>query len=82
MDPQRRFLLTWAALLLAILVLVAGFNAVVNPYDLFDLPRIAGINVLKPAIKNHAALTKTYQVERVRSAHRRARHVPRLSRDR
>jgi hypothetical protein len=66
MARQIRFLLTWAASLVAILASVGGLNAVVNPYDLFDWPRIPGINILKPAIKNHAALTKTYQVERSR----------------
>ena len=53
-------------MLLVILAAVGGFNVIVNPYDLFDWPRIQGVNVLKPAIKNHAALTKAYQVERAR----------------
>jgi len=64
MRSQSRFLLIWAAALVAIVALVAVVNVVVNPYDLFDMPRIAGVNVLKPAIKNHAALTKAWQIER------------------
>jgi hypothetical protein len=52
--------------LAAILAVVCAVNVVVNPYDLFPWTRIPGVNVLKPAIKNHAALTKTYQVERAR----------------
>ena len=66
MPRQARYLCVWAGSLLAILVLVAGVNVVVNPYDLFPWRRIPGVNVLKPAIKNHAALTKAYQVERAR----------------
>jgi hypothetical protein len=66
MPPPLRYLMTWAAALLGLLAIVAGVNIVVNPYDLFDWPRIPGVNVLKPAIKNHAALTKAYQVERAR----------------
>jgi hypothetical protein len=41
-------------------------NTIVNPYDRFAWQRIPGVNVLKPAVKNHAALTKAYQVERAR----------------
>jgi hypothetical protein len=66
MPRPARYLLIWAGALLALLAVVAGVNIVVNPYDLFDFPRIRGVNVLKPAIKNHAALTKAYQVERAR----------------
>jgi hypothetical protein len=66
MTRQVRFLVYWAVVLVTILVLVASVNVIVNPYDLFPWPRIAGINVLKPEIKNHAALTKAYQVERAR----------------
>lgn len=66
MPVPSRYLVTWSAALLALLACVAVVNIVVNPYDLFDFPRIAGINVLKPAIKNHAALTKAWQVERAR----------------
>jgi hypothetical protein len=66
MPRRLRFLTTWLASLVTILVLVAGLNTIVNPYDLFPWRRIPGINVLKPAIKNHAALTKAYQVERIR----------------
>jgi hypothetical protein len=66
MRAQPRFLLIWTVALVAIVALVAAVNVVVNPYDLFDMPRIAGVNVLKPAIKNHAALTKAYQIERAR----------------
>jgi len=66
MPGRSRFLTIWSIALVTVLVLVAGLNTAVNPYDLFPWRRIPGINVLKPAIKNHAALTKAYQIERVR----------------
>ncbi len=66
MPGSKRYLLTWSVTLVALLAVVAGVNILVNPYDVFDLPRIANVNLLKPAIKNHAALTKAYQVERAR----------------
>jgi hypothetical protein len=66
MTRPMRFLVTWSVALVAILALTAGLNIVVNPYDLFAWQRIDGVNVLKPATKNHVALTKAYQVERLR----------------
>src|SRR6202453_5189902 len=63
---RSRFLVIWSVALLVILAMVSAMNAVVNPYDRFAWRRIPGVNVLKPAVKNHAALTKTYQVERAR----------------
>jgi hypothetical protein len=61
-----RFLKIWAFVLAGIVAVVGGVNLVVNPYDRFDFPRLPHINVLKPAIKNYASLTKLYQVERAR----------------
>jgi hypothetical protein len=66
MPKYSRFLFTWAATLLTLLVVTATTTVIVNPYDVFPWPRIAHVNVLKPAIKNHAALTKAFQVDRAR----------------
>src|ERR1700690_3474891 len=66
MAKYSRFLFTWAAALLTLLVVTAATTVIVNPYDVFPWPRIAHVNVLKPAIKNHAALTKAFQVDRAR----------------
>jgi len=63
---QSRFLVTWSAALVVMLVLVAGFNALINPYELFAWQRIPGINQFKPVTKNHVAFAKAYQVERAR----------------
>jgi hypothetical protein len=44
--------------------LVAIFNAMVDPYLLFDAPRIAGLNASKPAVETHERLMKAYDVLR------------------
>ena len=59
-----RFLWIWLACLLGFAAVVIGVNLLVDPYDVFGTPRIAGISALKPAAKNHAMLAKTYQVAR------------------
>ena len=67
MTGSKRFLTTWSVVLVAILALAAAMNIVVNPYDRFGWQRVPGLNLLKPAIRNHVALTKAYQVERAHS---------------
>ncbi len=66
MVSRSRFLATWSMALVVMLVLAAGFNAAINPYELFPWQRIAGINGYKPGTRNHVALAKAYQVERAR----------------
>lgn len=66
MARQSRFLLIWSLALLLLLAITAGFNAIINPYDVFGWQRINGINDYKPVTKNHVALTKAYQIERAR----------------
>jgi hypothetical protein len=46
--------------------LVAGFNAAINPYEVFAWQRLPGINEFKPGTRNHVALAKARQVERAR----------------
>jgi hypothetical protein len=64
MESPRFFLAVWAASLVALGLSVTGFNLLIDPYDVFGTPRIAGISVIKPAAKNHALLAKTYQEAR------------------
>lgn len=66
MPRPSRFLLIWAAALLVMLALVAGFNAIINPYEVFAWRRIPGVNEYKPVTKNHVALAKAFQIERAR----------------
>ncbi len=68
MPNPSRFIVIWAACLLALAAAVVAVNYVVDPYEVFGSPRIAGINLLKPSAKNHAMLAKTYQVARAHPA--------------
>jgi hypothetical protein len=64
MARPIRFLSIWFAALLVLLVVASAVNVFVNPYDLFPWQRIAGINEFKPRIRDHAFMTKLYQIER------------------
>ena len=66
MQRRSRFLLIWAVALVVMLALVAGFNAIINPYELFAWQRIPGLNEYKPGTENHTAMAKAYQIERAR----------------
>lgn len=68
MANSRRFVQTWIVALLALAGLVVTLNLLVDPYDVFGTPRIAGLSLLKPGAKNHAMLAKTYQEARARPA--------------
>ena len=45
--------------------LLACFNVAVDPYLLFDRPRAAGFNALKPAVETHEPMMKAYQAARL-----------------
>ncbi|MBN9509074.1 MAG: hypothetical protein J0I21_08155 [Alphaproteobacteria bacterium] len=64
--PARRFCLVWLGALLAILAVVAGFDAAVDPYAVFGAPRLAGFNARKIAAAPQQRMAKTYEVERIR----------------
>lgn len=66
MPQPVRFFRTWLIASLALLTLVAGFNALIDPYAVFGTPRVAKLNAFKTASATHAALSKTYEVERIR----------------
>jgi hypothetical protein len=63
-DP-RRFLRTWVASLAGLALLTGAINLLVDPYEVFGTPRIAGISLFKPITRNHAMLAKTFQVGRL-----------------
>jgi hypothetical protein len=63
-QHQPSFLRIWIISLAVLALLVGAINLVVDPYDVFGMPRIAGLNWLKPVTKNHAMLAKTFQVGR------------------
>jgi hypothetical protein len=64
MKTPRAFLRIWITTLAGLAILIGALNLVVDPYDVFGMKRIAGINLLKPITKNHALLAKTFQVAR------------------
>jgi hypothetical protein len=66
MTPAARYCLIWLGSLAGVMLLVAAVNFTIDPYEIFGSKRIAGIDVYKPAAKNHMMLAKTYQVSRVR----------------
>ena len=66
MSQPLRFLLRWFGAVVALLTLVAGFNAAINPYEVFAWQRFPGVNEYKPGTRNHVALAKAYQIERAR----------------
>jgi hypothetical protein len=66
MRGPRSFLLAWVISLAVLAVLVAMVNLVVDPYEVFGTPRIAGVSRFKPITRNHALLAKTFQVARTR----------------
>ena len=64
MGSPKRFLRTWTMTLCALAGLVVALNLLIDPYDVFGIPRIPGLSLKKPGPKNHALLAKTYQEAR------------------
>ena len=62
---MRNYLSLWLALAAALLLAVAGFNLIVDPYGLFRLVDAPGFNAVKPKAGVHGATVKAYQVLRV-----------------
>lgn len=58
------FLATFAVSFLAIILLTAVFNVLVDPYGLFGTDRIEGLNMIKPSASKHVRLAKPYQATR------------------
>ena len=50
---------------LALLCAVAGVNTFVDPFDMYRLWDIEGVNAYKPAIYHRVRLFKAYEVRRV-----------------
>jgi hypothetical protein len=63
MTPKRFcFMFVGSGLILS--AFVAAFNAAVDPYLLFNLPRRAGFNAIKPAVATRERLMKAYDAPR------------------
>src|SRR3981081_1181722 len=65
MDNQsKRFLRFWTLACIVLVAVVVAFDAAINPYLLFGVPRIAGFNARKPAVDTRERLMKAYDVLR------------------
>jgi hypothetical protein len=64
MAPQR-FLLAVLGFFSLFGMLVAAANIAIDPYMLFDRPRVPGFNAVKPAVETREAMMKRHQAARV-----------------
>ena len=62
---MKRYLWGWLGLTAVLVLAVAVFNAIVDPYGLIRSVDRAGFNRVKPAAGAHGAMAKAYQVLRV-----------------
>jgi hypothetical protein len=65
-EGKKKYLFTWIATCMATLMLAAVLNFVVDPYILFDAPRITGLNERKPIVVTQERMMKPYDVMRFR----------------
>ena len=63
---SRSYLATALVTLFLLSLGCIGLTVLVDPYRMFGTRAIAGLNVLKPRVYEHADLAKTYLIERVR----------------
>ena len=69
MTPAAaRYLWAWVVSTLALLVAVAAVNLIVDPYGLFRIVDLPGLNRIKSQAGERAALFKRAGVERMRPA--------------
>jgi hypothetical protein len=65
MDTDaRRFLWTWVLTCLGFSAAFVFFNVAMDPYLLFEMPRISGLNARKPAVLTEQRLMKAYDAVR------------------
>ena len=62
-DAQH-FARSWLITSVLIAAAVASINAAVDPYLLFNMPRLAGFNDKKPSVESQERLIKAYEVIR------------------
>jgi hypothetical protein len=65
-QKYRRFNWLFLSAALTPLLSIGLFNFVIDPYDVFNTPRIAGINELKPKKFTHDMLFKAVEITRVK----------------
>ena len=62
---HKSYLMTLIVSAAVVFVAVAGFNFFMDPWGLFGVPRISGINERKPEAGDYVRLSKPYQVTRM-----------------
>ena len=63
-TPAPHFIRNWLLACLLFAAAIAGFNALVDPYLLFNGARIRGFNDRKPSVETQERLMKAYEVTR------------------
>ena len=46
-----------------IVLFIGGFNYIVDPYDIFDSPKIDGFNANKPEVESHLRIYKAIRLQ-------------------
>lgn len=62
--PKEKFFATWLVTCMVVVVVLGTINALVDPYLLFDAPRVIGFNARKPAAATQQRMMKSYDVVR------------------
>lgn len=65
LAAYNRLLALYAA---CVLLALAGFNLLIDPYGNFDMPRISGVNELSLGFNRRPVLSKAFAVSRIRPA--------------
>src|SRR6185295_17831899 len=60
----QRFVRGWVIACVIITAAIAAANALVDPYLLFNMPRVKGFNASKPSVERFERMMKTYEVLR------------------
>ena len=60
----QQFVRGWVTACAVITIAIATGNALVDPYLLFNMPRLKGFNQNKPSVEHHERLIKAYEVRR------------------
>ncbi len=64
LPVHKRYTVLVLAFSLSTLTLVLLVNLIVDPYDLYQIARLKGVNVLKPAFRKHSRMSKAAAVVR------------------
>jgi hypothetical protein len=68
LKPRQftRYLRCLALVTLCLILLITGFNWFINPYNIYNSPKIAGFNATKPLFAQHLRMAKAYAVRSIK----------------